>query len=322
MPDGSGSRRRTGLIAAAVAVAAAVLVAFAVVLIPGGGNDDEALRTAPAARYTFATVTTPEGAEVTRVWELQGDDGDEFVGTLEFVNPTDAPLATSFTEVIPKAIAPDVGDLTFQPQPTVVDPDPVVRYEVTIPAGGSFTARYEAQVPAEGAQRSRLAAWAEELTADPTVTTTTTTTTAPGPAPTTTTTEGRRPTASTTPGPTTPPPTNPPPPPTNPPPPPAGTGVIVMRIRSLGGTGSFLLTGPGSSSVVETTGAPNGFGQVGYTVDVGTYPWTLQPADGWVFVGTTCDERGGSGTVVSGSTVVFNVQTDATVVCTFTVQKA
>ncbi|MBM3658596.1 MAG: hypothetical protein FJW95_03735 [Actinobacteria bacterium] len=95
-----------------------------------------------------------------------------------------------------------------------------------------------------------------------------------------------------------------------------------MRIYSRGGTGSFLLTGPGTFAVVETAGSPNGFGQVGYTVDVGTQPWTLQPADGWVFVGTTCDERGGSGTVISGSTVVFNVQADATVVCNFTVQKA
>jgi hypothetical protein len=101
-----------------------------------------------------------------------------------------------------------------------------------------------------------------------------------------------------------------------------GTGIIVMRVSSRGGTGSFVLSGPGTGATVETSGSPNGFGQVGYTVDEGSYPWTLQPAEGWSFVGATCEDRNGPpDSVVSGSTVIFNVQAGETVVCTFTVEK-
>jgi len=124
--------------------------------------------------------------------------------------------------------------------------------------------------------------------------------------------------------PATVPPTSPPTPPptTPPPPPPTATGVIVMRVVSQGGTGSFFLTGPGGSATVETSGSPNGFGQTGFTVAVGVSPWTLQPADGWDLVGGSCQDRGGeSDSSVVGNTAFFHVQADETVICTFTVRR-
>ncbi|MBM3693292.1 MAG: hypothetical protein FJW77_08385 [Actinobacteria bacterium] len=314
-----GPRRRPGLVVAVAAGLAAALV-LALLVLPGG-DDDPALRTAPAARYTFPTTSTPEGAEVSRTWELRGADGDRFVGRLVLTNPRPTAVAVRVTETIPKAIAPSVQQIRFRPQPIVVQADPVVRYDVIIPAGGRFTAEYTTSVAPEGPRRARLAAWALLLTPPPTTPTTTPPVTAP-PAPT------------PTPGPTTPrtpvttpatvPPTSPPTPPptTPPPPPPTATGVIVMRVVSQGGTGSFFLTGPGGSATVETSGSPNGFGQTGFTVAVGVSPWTLQPADGWDLVGGSCQDRGGeSDSSVVGNTAFFHVQADETVICTFTVRR-
>ncbi|MFO1538636.1 MAG: hypothetical protein ACKOVH_12590, partial [Actinomycetota bacterium] len=184
-----GPRRRPGLVVAVAAGLAAALV-LALLVLPGGG-DDPALRTAPAARYTFPTTSTPEGAEVSRTWELRGADGDRFVGRLVLTNPRPTAVAVRVTETIPKAIAPSVQQIRFRPQPIVVQADPVVRYDVTIPAGGRFTAEYTTSVAPEGPRRARLAAWALLLTPPPTTPTPTPPVTAP-PAPT------------PTPGPTTP----------------------------------------------------------------------------------------------------------------------
>ncbi|MEI8001221.1 MAG: hypothetical protein WCI50_07700, partial [Actinomycetes bacterium] len=137
-PRSSGSRRRNGVVAIAiVAVVALVAVFFA---LQSGHSDRTALRTPTAAKFTFDPITTPEGAKVTRVWELQGRGGNEFIGSLTMTNPTSAPLPTTFVETIPKAIAPTVSIIAFSPQPVVVQPDPVVRYSVTIAPDASFTA--------------------------------------------------------------------------------------------------------------------------------------------------------------------------------------
>jgi hypothetical protein len=314
----AGPRRRTGLVVAIAAGVAAALV-LALLVVPGG-DDDPALRTAPVARYTFPTSSTPDGAEVSRTWELRGADGDRFVGRLVLTNPRPTALAVRVTETIPKAIAPSVEQIRFRPQPIVVQADPVVRYDVTIPAGGRFTAEYTTSVAPEGARRARLVAWALLLTPPPTAPTTLPPTTAPPTSPPTPSPTTPR-TPATTPAPV--PPTSPPVPPTTPPPPPpTATGIIVMRVVSQGGTGSFLLTGPGGSAIVETSGSPNGFGQAGFTVAVGVSPWTLQPADGWDLVAGSCQDRGGgSDSSVVGSTAFFDVQADETVICTFTVRR-
>jgi hypothetical protein len=318
--DGARARRRAGLVAA-VAAGLAVALVLALLVLPGG-DDEPALRTAPAARYTFATATTPEGVEVSRTWELRGSEGDRFVGRLVLTNPRATPLSVRLVEVIPKEIAPTVAQIRFRPEPVVVQADPVVRYDVTIPPGGRFTATYAASVAPEGPRRARLAAWALLVAPVPTPPTTPTTappattpTTVPTPASTTPRTPGTTPVTT----PTTSPPAPPPPPP---PPPPTATGVIVMRVSSQGGTGSFLLTGPGAAATVETAGSPNGFGQAGFTVPVGVQPWTLQPAEGWELVGGSCQDRGGSSdSSVVGNTAFFAVQADETVICTFTVRR-
>ncbi|MFA5882541.1 MAG: hypothetical protein WDA60_01690 [Acidimicrobiia bacterium] len=310
------SRRRTKQIVAAVAVAAVFLAAVAIVVIPGGGSDKQAIRTAPGAQLTFDPITTPEGAQVTRVWKLQGSNGRDFVGLLEFSNPTSAPMETTFTEVIPKALAPSVDDITFQPQPTVVQADPVVRYSVVLPANGNFTARYEIPVAPDGADRARLETWAKEL--PPTATTLPPTTAAPEPPTAGSTTPATTPARTTaTTGAPAPPPTNPPePPPTNPPPSETGTTVVYV-VSDNGGIGSFTVSSPFGTSVTGL-GSANG-----YTVSPGQYSWTLEPLEGWNNVSADCHNRSGAPLSWSGSatTVAYDLQANATVICTFHVHK-
>ena len=319
-PGSSGSRRRNGIVAIAiVAVVALVAVFFA---LQSGHSDQTALRTPTAAKFTFDPITTPEGAKVTRVWELQGRGGNEFTGSLTMTNPTSVPLPTTFVETIPKAIAPTASIIAFSPQPVVVQPDPVVRYSVTIAPNASFTATYLVTVQADGASRSRLEAWAKEIVA-PTTTTSSlpaVTTTVPS----TTTTGAARPVATTVPGPTpspTTPTTEPTPPPTDPPaPPPVVPGRIVLRVVSTGANAAYTFAGY-ADLTLTTTGSP-GYVEWSATVDPGLYPLTETIPVGFRLQGIDCSDRDSGPydqrSIVAPPKVTFNVQPGETVTCTFT----
>ena len=314
-PMEAGSRRRTKQVVAALAVAAVLIAALVIVLVPRGSSDKQAVRTGPGAQLTFDPTTTPEGAQVTRVWKLQGATGDRFVGLLEFSNPTGAPMEATYTEVIPKAIAPTAGDIRFDPQPTIVEADPVVRYSVSLTAGGTFTARYEATVPGEGPQRSRLEAWAKDLpTTATTLPPTTTTTTEPGTAPTTTPRTNTPATVAPT-SPTVPVTEPPPPPPTTTTPPPGETGTTVVYVGSQnGGSGSFTLSG--SFGTINTgLNSPNGF-----VVATGSYFWSIDPVAGWINVGSSCRSNTGATFTGSPTSVSYTLAANETVTCVFTVK--
>ena len=51
-------------------------------------------------------------------------------GSLRVINPTSAPLNGTFDLVIPKQLASSVKNVAFDPQPQVVQEDPVVRYSI------------------------------------------------------------------------------------------------------------------------------------------------------------------------------------------------
>ena len=303
------ARSRKGLWIAAAAAALIAVLVVAVIVVPGGDSDGPALRAGGVARLTLPATTTAEGAEVDRVWTLQGNRGDEFVGTVTVTNPTSAPLATSVTEIIPKAVAASVDDIDFEPQPIVVEADPVVRYDVVVPANGTFTARYEVQVAPDGANGSRLERWAESLDAPPV----TTTTTAPPVAPTT-----QPPTPATTPRtPTTNPTTNPTrapvPPPTDPPaPPPAAPATIIIEAFSAKGVGTFGYSTP-VGAISLTAGAPDGSGAASWstTVDPGSYTLSqVSTPAGFHLNSIECSTP-------SGSSNSFTVGAGETVFCRF-----
>jgi hypothetical protein len=78
---------------------------------------------------------------------------------------TGKPVRAVFEEAIPVAIAPTVQTVRFTPAPArIVQADPVVQWDLQLPAQGSVIVGYQAHVPAAGATRSRLLHWAQALT--------------------------------------------------------------------------------------------------------------------------------------------------------------
>ncbi|MFI5047252.1 MAG: hypothetical protein ACHQIG_09320 [Acidimicrobiia bacterium] len=332
-PPATSLRGRRILVASLAAVVAIAAIAFA--LSTTGSNDQVASPPAKVQpRLEFDPVTTPEGVSVARVWKLQGDQGDQFTGQLSFTNPASTAVTTTFTEVIPKALALSVTAITFDPKPVVVKADPVVQYTETIAPGATFVASYAIGVPPDGATRERLLKWSEDLQAE--VGTTTTTTTRPPtptivapppsePTPTTTPTTAPR---ATGPTPTTsapaPTPTNPPEPvvtsPPPPPPPPVVPGSITVRVQTVNGaSGTFNFSG-GVSLVV---GPDRGVSSAAMTVNPGQYPWTL--LNGHVSNLDCTDRDSGpfdERSTVSGATATFNVQPGENVTCIWRVDAA
>jgi hypothetical protein len=338
-----------------VVVLAATGVLAAVTLGNGGGGDGAGGNAGSSpAEFTFDTISLAPGATVERTWSLAGNDGTRFEGRLEFANTTDERMAVSHTEVIPKSLAASVDDITFEPTPVVIQADPVVRFDLDVPADGTTTATYRIDVAPDGADESRLEAWADDLDAEEarqadstTTTTTSTTTTTTTSSPTTTTKpatggaggggggtpksgggSGGQPSGNPAgnPGAAPAPPPAPPPPPPAPPPPPPTNGLIVVRAVSLQGTGTFGFSGPGGSLQIATAGSPNGSGQWAAGVMAGTYSWTeVGVPPGWSLFNVDCSDRDAGPfehrSTVSGATATFNVQPGETIVCTWTNRK-
>ena len=334
-PGRSRRRERRVVAALAAGVLAATGVLAAVTIVDRGGSDDPDARRAagsgdsPGARFGFAPIDVAPGATVERDWSLRGADGTRFKGTLTFSNSTGSPLDVSHTEVIPKSLATSVDEIEFEPTPTVIDADPVVQFDVTVPADDTVTAVYRIDAEPLGADRSRLQIWANDLedeverreidTTTTTTTSTTTTTTAPGSTPPAAGPGGGGQESGS--GAT--PPAAVPAPPAPPPPPPPTSGMIVIHKVSRGGTGTFGFSGPGGGVQIATSGSPDGSGQWATGVYPGTYSWTeVSSSPGWKFTGLDCSDRDAGPfeqrSTVSGPTATFNVQPGETVICTWT----
>lgn len=108
----------------------------------------------------LAPVTQASGLVVSRTWRLSGEDGDVFLASVDMSNPTNHPITDSVMEVIPKALVTSVTSVTFVgTTPATVNPDPVVRYPVSLAPGGHARVAYRINVPAEGVSLSRLQGW-------------------------------------------------------------------------------------------------------------------------------------------------------------------
>lgn len=298
--DDGRPRRRTLLVLGAVLVVFIVGAALLVAVLGGGGSDDAASPPGAAApsrvRVAFDPITMPDGTVVRREWVLRTGKSDRLVGTISFSNPTAAPLDTSYVEVIPKSLASSVDDIAFDPEPTVLEADPVVQYTLTVPAGEEITARYEIDVMVDGAPRARLDAWVDDWeAARARVRATTTTSTTAPPA-----TVAAPPTTAAS----------------RPPPPELPPGTVSVRVVSLGGTGTFGFSGPGGSAALTTSGAPDGTGQAAaISVRPGVQTWSqVSSAPGWTLVGVSCSNGAGS----SGPSATFDLPSGGTVVCTWT----
>ncbi len=110
---------------------------------------------------TFAPETYPaSGVTVTRAWSLTGGDKPTLHGELTF--QTSQALATTIEEVIPKSIVDDAGKISFDPQPRIVERDPVVAYELPARSGATIISTYDIPVQSDQVSMTTLQGWAQE----------------------------------------------------------------------------------------------------------------------------------------------------------------
>ena len=98
-----------------------------------------------------------------RHWTLGGTNGSVLTETVT-VSSAGKALGAAFQEAIPASIASSLQTVRFSPAPTrIVQADPVVEWQLQVPAEASVTSGYRATVPADGATHARLAHWAQDL---------------------------------------------------------------------------------------------------------------------------------------------------------------
>jgi serine/threonine protein kinase len=142
------------------------LVAFAgvLVLLLGGAAAFVVTRSsgpgAPVVLPFAAETYEKAGFNVSRTWVLSGHDGNKVHGEL-IVQRTAGGKAT-FEEVLPKEMVANTSSVAFSPQPVVVNPDPIVRYTLNLPAGGQATVEYDVPVSGSGLALARLETWAAD----------------------------------------------------------------------------------------------------------------------------------------------------------------
>jgi Protein kinase domain len=163
----SAGKRRRGARPVVIALSAALVVAAAagVVVLRSQQAPPQATHQAAGASYAFAPQQYPDGLLAVRRWALGGNDGSLLTERVTVSSATGKPVRAVFEEAIPVAIAPTVQTVRFTPAPAqIVQADPVVQWDLQLPAQGSVTVGYQAHVPATGATKSRLLHWAQALT--------------------------------------------------------------------------------------------------------------------------------------------------------------
>jgi hypothetical protein len=100
--------------------------------------------------------------EMTRRWAVEGD---ELVAELSFVNNTAEDQTTRYYETIPKSLAASADAIVANHPPTIVKPDLVLAWDVTVPAGQTFVVTYRTAVPPDTSEATLLA-WHQEQIAD------------------------------------------------------------------------------------------------------------------------------------------------------------
>ena len=76
------------------------------------------------------------GLVVTRTWRLTGENGDQFIASMEMTTRPRRPLTDSVIEVIPKLLVASIVERQVRRGDAhVVNPDPIVRFDVTLAPG-------------------------------------------------------------------------------------------------------------------------------------------------------------------------------------------
>lgn len=157
-------RLRSRAVAVALAAGVVAVLAVTAILVPSWLRHP-ATGASTVASYAFSPQQYPDGLRVVRRWTLGGTNGSVLAETITASSPGTA-LDVPLQEAIPSSIASSLQSVRFSPAPTrIVEADPVVEWELQVPAGGSVTVGYHATVSADGASHTRLVRWAHDLQA-------------------------------------------------------------------------------------------------------------------------------------------------------------
>ncbi len=178
-PDESSRSRGRLVRFVAGAVAAFISLVVLVAVVIGGSTTKVGTPTRPPQATTQTTVTPgttqpfvaaqplslpavllKSGLVVERTWRLTGENGDRFIASIDVRNPTGKELSDSVIEVIPKVLVTSVTDVKFfGGTPAIINPDPIVRFDVKIAPGRRVRIGYQVSVPADGVDQNRLLVW-------------------------------------------------------------------------------------------------------------------------------------------------------------------
>jgi hypothetical protein len=161
------TRRR----AAVVALPAALVIlgaAVAVLLTRSPHSAPPAAASAPqaTASYSFSPAQYQDGLLIVRRWTLGGKEGSLLTETITASSATGKPVRVKFEEPIPAAIASTMQSVRFAPAPSrVIQADPVVQWDLSVPARGTIAFGYQATVSPDGVIQGRLTQWVKDFDA-------------------------------------------------------------------------------------------------------------------------------------------------------------
>ena len=170
-PSGRGRRprRRNQRRAAVLALPAALAILAAAVGVLLTRSPHAAVK-APSAQltasYSFGPQQYPDGLLIVRRWTLSGKDGSLLTETITASSAMGKAAGVKLEEPIPAAIASSVQSVHFRPAPSrIIRADPLVEWDLALPARGTIDVGYQTPVGPAGATRARLAQWAKEFDA-------------------------------------------------------------------------------------------------------------------------------------------------------------
>jgi hypothetical protein len=161
-----GRHRAAVLALPAALVILAAAVGVLLIRSPHPGSSVSPARSAATASYSFGPQRYQDGLVIARHWTLSGKDGSRLTETITASSATGRAARVKFEEPIPAAIASSVQSVQFRPAPSrIIRADPLVEWDLALPARGTIDIGYQATVGPAGAMRGRLAQWAKEFDA-------------------------------------------------------------------------------------------------------------------------------------------------------------
>jgi tRNA A-37 threonylcarbamoyl transferase component Bud32 len=161
-----GQRRAAVLALPAALVILAAAVGFLVIRSPHRESPASASQTKATTSYSFGPQRYQNGLLIVRRWTLSGRDGSLLTEAITASSATGKAARVKLEEPIPAAIASSVQSVHFRPAPSrIIRADPLVEWDLALPAHGTIDVSYQATVGPAGATRARLAQWAKEFDA-------------------------------------------------------------------------------------------------------------------------------------------------------------